>query len=62
MNPFYYIGSAVIACGFIFVGWGGEGYLSNICLIIGGFGFGALITDALNYNETKPNNTTKEEG
>ena len=59
MNPLYYIGSAVIACGFIFVGWGGEGYLSNICLIIGGFGFGALITDALNYNENKPNNTTE---
>jgi hypothetical protein len=59
MNPFYYIGSAVIACGFIFVGWNGEGYLSNICLIIGGFCFGALITDALNYNENKPNNTTE---
>ena len=48
MNPIYYIGSAVLACGFIFVGWNGEGYLSNICLIIGGFYFGFILTVALN--------------
>ena len=59
MNPIYYIGSAVLACGFIFVGWNGEGYLSNICLIIGGFYFGFILTEALNYNENKPNNTTE---
>lgn len=49
MNPLYYIGTAVISCGFIVVGWGGEGYLSQICLILGGVGFGATVTDALNY-------------
>jgi hypothetical protein len=51
MNPIYYIGTATIACGFIFIGWGGEGYLSQVCLILGGLGFGAVVTDALNYVE-----------
>ena len=37
------------ACGFIVFGWGGEGYLSQICLILGGWGLGATVTDALNY-------------
>ena len=54
MNPLYYIGSAVIACGFIFVGWNGEGYLAQVCLIMGGFCFGALITDALNHDKSRP--------
>jgi len=49
MSPIYYIGTAIISCGFIVVGWGGEGYLSQICLVIGGFCFGATVTDALNY-------------
>ena len=57
INPMYYIVGAVLSCGFIFVGWGGEGYLSNICLMLGGFYFGFLITDALNHNTTN-----KEEG
>ena len=49
MNPIYYICTAVISCGFIVVGWGGEGYLHYLCLILGGVGFGAVVTDALNY-------------
>ena len=53
MSPLYYIGTAVISCGFIFVGWNDEGRLAQICLIIGGFCLGATITDALNYDETK---------
>ena len=59
MIPIYYVISTVVACGFIFVGWNEEGHLSQVCLLVGGFFFGALITDALNYDETKPNNTTE---
>jgi hypothetical protein len=53
----YYIVGAVLSCGFIFVGWGSEGYLSNICLMLGGFYFGFLITDALNHNQTNKEET-----
>jgi hypothetical protein len=49
MNPLYYIGTAIIACGFIVFGWGGEGYLHYLSLILGGVGLGATVTDALNY-------------
>lgn len=48
MTPILYIAGAVMASAFIFVGWGGEGYLSNLCLILGGLYFGHLVTDALN--------------
>jgi hypothetical protein len=48
MNPIYYIGGTIMSCGFIFVGWGSEGYLSNLCLILGGLYFGHIVTDALN--------------
>ena len=47
MTPILYIAGSIMACGFIFVGWGGEGYLSNACLIMGGAYFGNLITEAL---------------
>lgn len=57
MTPTLYIVGSFLSCGFIFVGWGGEGYLSNICLIIGGLFLGHVTTEAFNYNETN-----KEEG
>ena len=47
MTPILYIAGAVMASAFIFVGWGGEGYLSNACLIIGGLYFGHILTEAL---------------
>ena len=53
MNPFYYIGNVATACGLIFVGWGGEGILHQLCLIMGGLNFGHTLTVALNYTETK---------
>lgn len=53
MNPIYYILGTIMSCGFIFVGWGSEGYLSNLCLILGGLYFGHIVTDALNHNPTQ---------
>jgi len=32
-------------------GWGGEGYLHYIALILGGTFFGHILTEALNYVE-----------
>lgn len=52
MNAIYFIGGTAIACGFIFVGWGGEGYLFQTCMFVGGLYFGHLITEAFN-GETK---------
>jgi hypothetical protein len=51
MTPMLYILGSILSCAFIFVGWNGEGYLSNICLIMGGVYFGHLLTEALNYVE-----------
>jgi len=47
MSAIYFIGGTVVACSFVGLGWGGEGYLSDICLIVGGLYFGHLFTDAL---------------
>lgn len=47
MTPILYIAGAVMASAFVFVGWGGEGYMHHICLIMGGAYFGHLITEAL---------------
>ena len=52
MTPILYIAGSVMACGFIVVGWGGVGYLSDLCLIMGGLYFGNLVTEAFN-GETK---------
>jgi len=48
MNAMYFIAGSIMACGFVVVGWGDEGYLAHICLILGGLYFGHLITEALN--------------
>ena len=53
MTPTLYIVGSFMSCAFIFVGWGGEGYLSNICLIIGGLFLGHVTTEAFNHNTTK---------
>jgi hypothetical protein len=47
MTPILYIAGAVMASAFVFVGWGGSGYLHHICLIMGGLYFGHLVTEAL---------------
>ena len=47
MTPILYIAGSVMASAFIFVGWGGSGYLHHACSIIGGLYFGHLITEAL---------------
>jgi hypothetical protein len=47
MTPILYIAGSVMASAFIFVGWGGSGYLHHACSIIGGLYFGHLLTEAL---------------
>jgi hypothetical protein len=47
MSAIYFIGGTVVACSFVGLGWGGEGYLSDIYMFMGGGYFGHLITDAL---------------
>jgi hypothetical protein len=43
----------ICACGFVGLGIYTEGYLSKIAILAGGLYFGHLITEALNYDETK---------
>lgn len=38
---------------FIVYGFSGDGYLHKACLLFGGLYIGNVITDALNYDETK---------
>jgi hypothetical protein len=52
MSAIYFIGGTAIACSFVGLGWGGDGYLFDICMLVGGLYFGHLITDALT-GETK---------
>jgi hypothetical protein len=54
MTPMLYILSSFTACAFIWFGWNGEGILHQLALIFGGLNFGHIITEALNYDETKP--------
>ena len=49
MTPILYILGTAMGIGFITFGWGGEGYLSQICLIVGGIYLGHILTEALNY-------------
>jgi hypothetical protein len=53
MTPFLYIFGTAIAITFTLLGWSGEGILHKLALIIGGLYFGHIITEALNYDETK---------
>jgi len=39
-------------------GFSGEGYLHKACILFGGLYIGNVITDALNYEETKEENET----
>lgn len=54
MTPPIYILGSLLSCAFIVFGWDGDTRLHQICLIIGGFYFGFILTEALNYDETKP--------
>ena len=47
MTAIYFIGGTAIACGFVVLGWGGDGYLFDICMLMGGLYFGFLLTAAL---------------
>jgi hypothetical protein len=49
----YFIVMTICACGFVGLGIYTEGYLSKIAILAGGLYFGHLITEALNYDETK---------
>lgn len=53
MTPFLYITATAVAIVFILLGWSGEGIIFKLCLIIGGLYLGHILTEALNYNETK---------
>lgn len=53
MTPFLYIIATAIAIVFILLGWSGEGIIFKLCLILGGLYFGYILTEALNYDETK---------
>jgi hypothetical protein len=53
MTPMLYIIGTAIAITFTLLGWSGEGILHKLALIIGGLYFGHIITEALNYDETK---------
>jgi hypothetical protein len=43
MYPIYYILGTILSCAFIGFGWGGEGYLHYLSLILGGVYLGRLI-------------------
>jgi len=43
---------------FAVYGFSGDGYLHKACLLFGGLYIGNVITDALNYDETKEENET----
>ena len=62
MTPLLYIIGTALAIAFTLFGWNGEGILHKASLIIGGVYFGHILTEALNYNETKnvtTDNTTE---
>jgi hypothetical protein len=59
MTPILYILGTAVAITFTLFGWGGEGIVHKLLLILGGLYFGFIITEALNYDETN-NVTTKE--
>lgn len=53
MNAIYFMVGTAFACFSVFFGWGGDGYLSKICMFMGGLYFGHLLTEALTTEETK---------
>jgi hypothetical protein len=52
MTPLLYILGTTLSIAFILFGWNTEGYLSQLCLIVGGIYIGHILTEALNYDET----------
>jgi hypothetical protein len=48
MNPFYYVLVTALSIVFILIGWGGEGIIHKVWLIMGGFYLGHILTEALN--------------
>lgn len=53
MTPFLYILGTAVAITFTLFGWVGDGIVHKLLLILGGLYFGFIITEALNYDETK---------
>jgi hypothetical protein len=51
MTPILYILGTTLSVAFILLGWNIEGYLSQLCIIIGSMYFGHILTEALNYVE-----------
>jgi hypothetical protein len=51
MTPMLYIIGTALSVAFILFGWGGEGYIHQASLIVGGLYFGHIITEALNHKE-----------
>jgi hypothetical protein len=53
MTPLLYILGTAFALAFTLFGWSGDGIVYKLALIIGGLYFGFILTEALNYDETK---------
>ena len=53
----YFMAMTAISCGFLAIGIYTEGLIGKVSLFACGLYFGHLITEALNYDETK---TTEE--
>ena len=54
MTPMLYILGTALSVAFILFGWDGHSILHQACLIVGGIYLGHILTEALNYDETKP--------
>jgi hypothetical protein len=52
MTPMLYILGTALSVAFILLGWNIEGYLSQLCIIIGSMYFGHILTEALKHNPT----------
>jgi hypothetical protein len=47
-----YILGTTLSLAFILLGWNIQGYLSQLCLIVGGVYLGHILTEALKHNPT----------
>ena len=52
-HPIHLFFFTVFACVFIVFGFTGEGYAHKLSLIVGDLYIGSVLTEALNYDETK---------
>jgi len=57
-KPVHLVAFAIIGVLFIVFGFSGEGYLHKASILFGGLYIGNVLTEALNYDETKEENET----